>query len=128
MLKTLHLIVIAFSIAWRGRFVECDFQMGGGFDLFYQFRLGPCKACHGPKVPRPLLHIEFGFQDDHILRPADLHGNSHQIRASFIHPVEIPHPAQVARGETCGVRILFGQVFRSRNSRTFFRPLADQTA
>jgi hypothetical protein len=100
--------------------------MSGGLDLPLQFRFGPAKLRRGVQIPSALLQRELCLHNDHVLRPADVHRLVHELGAIPVHPIEVPHPAQVARGETGGIRITSGQVFRDGHSGSLFRPLADQ--
>jgi hypothetical protein len=99
--------------------------MSGGLDLPLQFRFGPAKLRRSVQIPSALLQRELCLHNDHVLRPADVHRLVHELGAIPVHPIEVPHPAQVARGETGGIRITSGQVFRNGHSGSLFRPLAD---
>jgi hypothetical protein len=124
-IAVLHLFFFALSIADGVRFVERKFQMSGGLDLPLQFRFGPAKLRRSVQIPTALLRCEFCLHNDHILRPANVHRLLHEFGTVPVHPVKIPHPAQIARGETGGIRITSGQVFRNGHSGSLFRPLAD---
>jgi hypothetical protein len=105
---TLRLSIFFLSIADGGRFVECHFLMGGGFDLPQQFRLGPAVLGGGLEIPAPFLQRELCFQNDHVLSPADVHCQFQQFRGALIRPVKVPHPAQIARGESRNIWIAGG--------------------
>jgi hypothetical protein len=124
-IAVLHPCFFALSIADGVRFVERKFQMSGGLDLPLQFRFGPAKLRRSVQIPTALLRCEFCLHNDHILRPANVHRLLHEFGTVPVHPVKIPHPAQIARGETGGIRITSGQVFRNGHSGSLFRPLAD---
>jgi hypothetical protein len=93
---TLRLFVLILSIALRSSLVQMNIVL----DLPRQLQLGPAKPCRGFQVPATLVQRQFSLQDDHVLRPADIHRQLQQFRGVFIHPIEVTHPAQVARGET----------------------------
>jgi hypothetical protein len=97
---TLRLNLFFLSIADGGRFVEGHFLMGCGFDLPQQFRLGPAVLGGDLEIPAPFLQREVCFQNDHVLSPADVHRQFQQFWGARIRPVKVPHPAQVARGES----------------------------
>ena len=128
MLNALHLILFVFSIAQDLRFVERQFQMRLRCDCPQQFSLRPSELFNCLQIPMPFLYAQLRFQNDHILRPADFHGQLQQLRAFLIHPIEIPHSAKVAWGEASGIRMPTCQVFGSGDSRAFFRPIAHQAA
>ena len=98
------------------------------YDCPQQFSLSPFELFNCLQIPMPFLHAQLRFQNDHILRPADFHGQLQQFRGFLIHPIEIPHSAKVARGEASGIRMPTRQVFGSGDSRTFFRSIAHQAA
>lgn len=98
------------------------------FDCPQQFSLSPFELFNCLQIPMPFLHAQIRFQNDHILRPADFHGQLQQFRGFLIHPIEIPHSAKVARGEASSIRMPTRQVFGSGDSRTLFRPIAHQAA
>jgi len=60
------------------------------------------------------------------LCPVQTHCRCQQLRRIAVHPVEVPHPAQVARRKALGCGIGGLQVFRRRDSRAFLRSAADQ--
>jgi hypothetical protein len=123
---TLRLSIFFLSIADGGRFVEGHFLMGGSFDLPQQFCLGPAVLGCGPKIPGSFLQRKARLQNDHVLGPADVHCQFQQFWGARIRPVEVPHPAQIARGESRNIWTLGGQILRNRDSGSFFGPLADQ--
>ena len=98
------------------------------FDCPQQFSLSPFELFNCLQIPMPFLHAQIRFQNDHILRPADFHGQLQQFRGFLIHPIEIPHSAKVAWGEASSIRMPTRQVFGSGDSRTLFRPIAHQVA
>ena len=121
-----HLLhkIIAISIAQ----ILAFFQVRTICNLFGQFHLGPAKLLDSPKTPNPGIHIQVGLHDNNILCPADLHRLSEDLRMAFIHPIKIPHPAQIARREADPVRIVCGDIFRSHHSGPLLRPAAHQPA
>jgi hypothetical protein len=123
---TLRLSIFFLSIADGGRFVEGHFLMDCGFDLPQQFRLGPAVLGGGLEIPAPFLQREARLQNDHVQGPADVHCQFQQLRGVFVHPVEVPHPAQISRGESRNIWIADGQMLRHSYRRSFFGPLADQ--
>jgi hypothetical protein len=123
---TLRLSIFFLSIADGGRFVEGHFLMGCGFDLPQQFRLGPAVLGRGLKIPGLFLRCKARLQNDHVQGPADVHCQFQQLRGVFVHPVEVPHPAQISRGESRNIWIADGQVLRHGYRRSLFGPLADQ--
>jgi len=60
------------------------------------------------------------------LSPVQTHYRCQQFRRVAVHPVEVPHPAHIARREAIGCGIDGLQIFRRRDSRAFFAPAADQ--
>lgn len=102
--------------------------MSASVDLLYQFRLRPPQLPSRPKIPAPGIHIQVGFQNDDILRPAVLHSLRQRLRVTFIHPVKIPHPAEAAGGEAGPVGIVGGDILRRHHSGPFLRPAAHQPA
>jgi hypothetical protein len=93
---TLRLFVLILSIALRSSLVQMNIVL----DLPRQLQLGPAKPCCGFQVPATLVQRQVSLQDDHVLRPTDVRCQLQQFRGTFIHPIEVTHPAQVARGET----------------------------
>ena len=94
----------------------------------------PQQLCFGyaafgglPNVPAPLVHGQSGLHDDHILCPVQTYCLRQQFRHVTVHPVEVPHPAQVAGREALGCGIGRLQVFRRRDSGAFFAPAADHS-
>lgn len=102
--------------------------MGSILNVFHQFCFCPPKLCGGFHVPVPFFHREVGFHDDHILRPADSHCQTQKLGRFAIHAAEIPHPAQIARGETGQIGICVLQIFRRCDSGALFCSGADQLA
>ena len=97
-------------------------------DISGQFQFRPAELPSRFDVPRPLLGSQLRFQNDHVLCPADGHGISQHLRCALVGAVELPHPAQVPRGEAGGVRVRPAQILRSGNSGAFLWPAADQPA
>jgi hypothetical protein len=93
---TLRLFVLTFSIALRSGLVQMNIVL----NLPHQLQLDPAKPCRGFQIPTALVQRQVSLQDDHVLGPADIHRQLQQFRGVFIHPIEVTHPAQVARGET----------------------------
>ena len=79
-------------------------------------------------MPAPLIRLHVCFQNDYILGPTDLHGQGQQLGGVLIHPIELPHPAKVARGEAGSIGETAVQVFGCGHSRAFLRPGADDAA
>ncbi len=102
--------------------------MCAGGDLSLKLQLRPLELTGCPDIPYPLLVGQIRFQDDHILRPANGHGHSHNLRIVFIGTVELPHPAQVPGREAGNVRVRIMQVFRCGSSGAFLRSAADYPA
>jgi hypothetical protein len=123
---TLRLNLFFLSIADGGRFVEGHFLMGCGFDLPQQFRLGPAVLGGGLEIPAPFLQREARLQNGHVQGPADVHCQFQQLRGALIRPVKVPHPAQVARGESRNIWTLGGQMLRHGYRRSLLGSLADQ--
>ena len=94
-LCTLQIITIELSIALILKLVELHFQMGVRLDLPLKFCLCPAKLADSTQVPSPFLYFQLCFQNNHILRPGNLHGQRQQLGISCIHPIKLPHPAQV---------------------------------
>lgn len=79
--------------------------MCGGTDLIIQFLLGPAELLCRPQIPDAFFHCQLCLQNDYILCPANPHGLLCQFGIIFVSAEELPHPAQVAGGETRGVRV-----------------------
>ena len=97
-------------------------------DLLRQLRLRPAKLLGSPKIPKLGIHIQVGLHDNNILCPAVLHSLCQCLWMTFIHPVKIPHPAQVAGREAGPVGIICGDILRRHHSGPFLRPAAHQPA
>ena len=69
--------------------------MRSHLDSLGQLGLGPSILPGSLNVPQPLFHGKLRFHNDNILRPANLHGLSQKLCLSTVHPIEVPHPAQV---------------------------------
>ena len=102
--------------------------MSVGADLLGQFQLAPAELPRGLQIPQPFIVCGAAFQDDHVLRPANLHGRAHQSGAIFIGAVKIAHAAQVAGRKAGGFGIGGLQMFRGGHRRALFRAGADQRA
>ena len=94
--------------------------------LEFQFR--PAELPSRFDVPCPLLGSQLRLQNDHVLCPADGHGISQHLRCALIGVGELPHPAQVPRGEARGVRVRGAQILGRSDSGAFLQPAADQPA
>jgi len=123
---TLHVGSVFFSITHIIRKVEDDFQMSITRNSLLEFQFRPAELPSCFDVPCPLLGDQFRLQDNHILCPSDGHGLSQHLRCALIGAVELPHPAQVPRGEAGGVRVRSAQILRSSNGGALLRPAADQ--
>ena len=102
--------------------------MGMPLNLGHKLQLAPAKAVGGPDVPRFFFQCQLGLQNDHILRPSDLHGLVQQGGAVLIGAVQLPHPARVPGGEARGSGIFGLQILSGDHGGPFFRPLADCSA
>ena len=91
-----------------------------------QFCFLPSKTQCGADVPCPFLVTAASLQNRHILRPAEVHRQAHDFGGFLIGRVKCPHTAQIAGREALGCGIGRLQVFRRRDSRSFFAPAADQ--
>lgn len=94
----------------------------------HQLLFRPAVFADCPDIPAHLLQCQAGLQNHHILRPADLHCLTQQGGAVFISAIKLPHPAQVARGETGCLRVSRLQVFCSGDRSAFLGPAADDPA
>lgn len=90
--------------------------------------LRPAELPGGTQIPAPFIQVQLCLQNDYILCPADFHGQLQQFRLPAIRPVEVPHPAQIARGEAGSILVTAFQVFGSCDSGALFRPVTDQSA
>ena len=97
-------------------------------DIPGQFQLRPAELPSRFDVPCPLLGSQLRLQNDHVLCPADSHGLGQHLRCALVGAVELPHPAQIPRGEAGDVRIRTAHILRRSNSGAFRPPAADQPA
>ena len=97
-------------------------------DLLYERQLRPAELPDSADVPCSLGKREVGFQNDGILRPADLQRRTHDGGFVFIGVVKLPHPAHVSRGEALFVRSLRLQILRHGDRRALLRALCNQPA
>ena len=74
-------------------------------DLCRKRQLGPAELQDGTDVPRPFFRRKISFEDDDILRPANHHGSVHRRGIVLIGEVELPHSANIARGEAADIRM-----------------------
>ncbi len=88
----------------------------------------PSTSMDSPDVPAHLFQHQAGFQNHYILCPANLHRLAQQGEVIFIGAVKLPHPAQVARGETGRIRVLRQQVFRRGYGGTLLGSATDDPA
>ena len=126
MLCMLQFAFFAFSIARNLQFVEMDFQMSPCRDIALEVCLRPAELPGGTQIPAPFIQVQLFLQNDHILRPADFHGQLQQFRLPAIRPVEVPHPAQIARGEAGSILVTAFQIFGGCDGGSLFRSFADQ--
>ena len=91
-----------------------------------KFQLRPAKLPSRPDIPCPLPESQLRLQNDHILRPANVHGFGHHHEVALIGAVKFPHPPQVPGRKTWNVRVCSAQMLRCGNGGTFFRPAVDQ--
>ena len=122
----LQFILFAFSIARNFQFVEMDFQMSPCRNIALEVCLRPAELPGGTQIPAPFIQVQLCFQNDYILCPADFHGQLQQFRLPAIRPVEVPHPAQIARGEAGSILVTAFQIFGGCDGGSLFRSLADQ--
>ena len=125
MFQTLHTHCISLSIAGIRLFVECGLQPSSGMNLIQQLRLCPAVLQCGPEIPGALLDAFTAFQNDHILRPAQLQGQRQEFWVVGVGPVELPHPAQVAWGEALGLRVVLLEILSGHDRRALLRAGAD---
>ena len=96
-----------------------------GMNLIQQLRLDPAVLQCGPKIPGTLLDAFTAFQNDHILRPAQFQGQRQEFRVVVVGPAELPHPAQVAGGETPAPGVVCLEVLSGHHRRALLRAGAD---
>ena len=74
--------------------------MFGSLNHPQQLRFGYAPFGGLPNVPASLIHGQSGLHDDHILCPVQTHcccqQCCQQLRRITVHPVKVPHPAQLA--------------------------------
>lgn len=56
-------------------------------------------------IPCPSFGVQLCFHDDHILRPVQAQGLGQQFRHVTIQPIEVPHPAHIARREASHIGV-----------------------
>ena len=105
--------------------VERRIQPRLRFYGFQQFRFLPTEVQCGSDVPRSFLVTAASLQNRHILRPAEVHRQAHDFGGFLIGRVKRPHTAHIAGRKAFGCGIGRLQVFRRRDSRSFFAPAAD---
>ena len=128
MFQTLHTHCISLSIAGIRLFVECGLQPGPGLDLLHQLRLGPATLQCGPEIPDTLPAALTALQNRHILRPTQFQGQRHRLLVVCIGPVELPHPAQVSRGEALGLQVVFLEILSGHHRRALLQMGTDGPA
>ena len=96
-------------------------------DLCRKRQLGPAELQDGTDVPRPFFRRKVSFEDDDILRPANHHGSVHRRGIVLIGEVELPHSANIARGEAADVRMRPLNILRGRHRRALFRAFGNQS-
>ena len=102
--------------------------MGLCRNLFLKICLGPAELPGSTQVPAPFFQVQFCFENDYIVCPADFHGQLQQFRLSTIHPIKVPHPAQVAGREAGSILVTAFQIFGRCDSGALFRSVTDQSA
>ena len=95
---------------------------------FQQFCFGGIAPEGLIDIPRSCFSGHFCFHDDHILRPVQAQSLGQQFGHITIQPIEIPHPAHIARREASHIGVPLTQVTRSRHCCTLFRTGADGLA
>ena len=95
---------------------------------FHQFSFGGIAPECLIDIPRSCFGSHFFFHDDHILRPVQAQSLGQQFGHITIQPIEIPHPAYIARREASHIGVPLTQVTRSSHRRTLFRTGADGLA
>ena len=94
-------------------------------DLFQQLYLDPAVLQRGPEIPSTLLDAFTAFQNGHILRPAQFQGQRQEFWVVGVGPEELPHPAQVAWGETLGLRVVLLEIRSGHDRRALLRAGTD---
>ena len=97
-------------------------------NLIQQLRLDPAVLQCGPKIPGTLLDAFTAFQNDHILRPAQFQGQRQEFRVVGVGPAELPHPAQVPRGEALALGVVGLEILGGHDRRPLLRAGADGPA
>ena len=97
-------------------------------DLRHESHLGPAKLPDGTDVARPFFRCKVSFEDDNILRPASHHGSVHRRGIFLIGEVEIPHSANIARGEAADIRMRPLNILSGRYRRALFRASCNQAS
>ena len=128
MLQTLHTHCISLSIAGIRPFVECGLQPCPSPDLFQQLRLCPAVLQRGPEIPGALPAALTALQDGHILRPAQLQGQCQEFWVVGVGPAGLPHPAQVAWGESLALRVVGLEILSGHHRRALLQAGADGPA
>ena len=80
-----------------------------------------------PEIIRLAMNLGW-TQNVVILRPADPPGLHCQFGSIFVGAVELPHPAQIAGGETTRFRVCGLEIFRGGHRRPLLRSGADSPA
>jgi hypothetical protein len=128
MLFDLRNFIIVYIIAVFFHLVERNLQMSLRSKKFQQFGFGGIAPERLIDIPRSCFSGHFCFHDDHILRPVQAQSLGQQFGHITIQPIEIPHPAYIARREASHIGVPLTQVTRSRHCCTLFRTGADGLA
>ena len=126
MILVLRSCICTISITHFVSGVESHFCVCSRFYPAQQLCFGPTIPFHSLDVPCLILQRQIRFQNNHILRPADLHGLLQNLRSDFIGTVKLPHSPQVPGGETRRFGIMVRQIACRRNSGAFFFSGANQ--
>ncbi len=86
------------------------------------------KMADSGDIPSTFLDSCAVFQNDNILCPADSLGLGQQFRRILVCAVELPHPAEVPRGEAGDTRISSTQILSGRDGCAFLQSGADKFA
>lgn len=100
--------------------VESNIQVDRVLDVLSEGFFRPIMSCDLSQIPDTLLHGQFRFKDDHILRPTDLYRQIKHIGVLIVGAPELPHPAKVSRRKAGDIGVALLQVFCRGNSGTFF--------
>ena len=95
---------------------------------FQQFGFGGITPECLIDIPRFCFSGQLCVHDDHILRPVQAQSLGQQFGHITIQPIEVPHPAHIARREASHIWVPLTQVTRSRHRCTLFRTGADGLA